>query len=801
MRIAHSTSGPARVKRPLGLRAGIFDGDDSMIRRLRFGRGARASAATPDDPARALHDAEERYRLGARATDDVTWDYDLHTGEVFWNEALTRRFGHAPPGLATPIEWWEQHLHPEDVSRVTKSIEAAIASADDSWSEEYRFRRADGGYADVLDRGYLIRDAEGQGVRMVGAILDLSYRKRAEAALRASEERLRLAQEAGGLGTFEWNIGHAAAEVSDTHCDILGLPRAARITSDQFRSVIHPDDRARIAAHAAATRDGTGPDDIEFRVVRPSDGATRWVWLSSRTYRDAQGRIIRQVGVSEDITDRKLAADRLRESEEMLRLAQEAAGIGSFEWNLSTGDGRASPTAFRIFGIPPSDRINLPALMDVVHAEDRARVGDYLGQATSGLENGVIEHRIIRPSDGELRWLRITGKTLPDAAGSMVRRVGVVEDITERTLAEARLRESEENYRYTVELSPQLAWTADPDGTVELKRPLVEYPALPREGHSADWADDLTHPDDAAYRRREWEHSMRTGQPYDCEFRARRQDGTYHWVRSRGYPRRDAEGRIIKWYGITEDVNAQRLAEQQLQRLQHELSQVARVSAMGTLASTLAHELNQPLTAVANYMAGSKRLLLNHGAEAIPVIAEALDHAARAAVQAGEIVRRLRDLVSRGEVNTQRVELPALVSEACELTFGDMRDRSIELRVDLGPDGVAVLADRIQLQQVLVNLLRNAGEAIENSDTKLVAVSASQAANDQVVVRIEDSGSGVAAQVKRHLFSPFVTTKETGMGVGLSICRSIVEAHGGQLWVEDAPGGGAAFCFTLPRAA
>ncbi|MDO9488311.1 MAG: ATP-binding protein, partial [Sphingomonadaceae bacterium] len=282
---------------------------------------------------------------------------------------------------------------------------------------------------------------------------------------------------------------------------------------------------------------------------------------------------------------------------------------------------------------------------------------------------------------------------------------------------------------------------------------------------------------------------------------ARRRDGSYRWVRSRGYPRHDEAGRVVKWYGITEDVHAQRLAEQQLQRLQHELSQVARVSAMGTLASTLAHELNQPLTAVANYMAGSKRLLLNHGAEAIPVITEALDNAARAAVQAGEIVRRLRDLVSRGEVNTQRVELPALVHEACELTFGDTRDRSIELGLSFDDDAAMVLADRIQIQQVLVNLLRNAGEAIEKSDTKLVTVSSAMAANDQVTIRIEDSGSGVAAQVKRHLFSPFVTTKETGMGVGLSICRSIVEAHGGQLWVEDAPGGGAAFCFTLPRAA
>ncbi len=496
------------------------------------------------DTLRALREAEDRYRLAAKATDDIIWDYELEGDTVYWNEALTHRFGHKPDALATSIAWWEGRLHPDDRARVIGSINKAIRGTSEYWAEEYRFRRADGSYADVLDRGYVIRDGDGRGTRMVGAMLDLSERRHAEAAL----------------------------------------------------------------------------------------------------------------------------------------------------------------------------------------------------------------------------------------------------------------RESEENYRYTVELGPQLMWTADPDGSnLDFKRPFYGFPAFTEPISSEDWIDQLTHPADRAYLRREWQISLRSGRPFDAEFRVRQADGNYRWVRSRSWPRRNEAGDIIRWYGVTEDVHEHKLAQQQLQRLQHELGQVARVSAMGTLASTLAHELNQPLATISNYMAGAKRLLTNHGAETLPVLAEALEGASKAAVQAGEIVRRMRDLVWKGEVKRQPIDLGALIQEICELSLGDLRERAVGLSLEFAPDTRTVLADRIQLQQVFTNLLRNAAEAMENASTRVITISVAPYTETQIVVRIEDTGPGLPPEVKRHLFSPFVSTKAAGMGVGLSICRSIIEAHGGQLWAEDAPSGGAGFCFTLQK--
>jgi two-component system, LuxR family, sensor kinase FixL len=758
-----------------------------------------AGADAPADPLRALREAEERYRLAARATDDVIWDYDIDAGTVRWNEAFGRRFGHRLPDMVTPIVWWEAQIHPDDLARVTRSIGAAIAGRGDSWSEEYRLRRADDGYADVLDRGYLIRDAGGRAFRMVGAILDLSDRKAAELRLRESEARFRHMADHAPVMVWMTEADDNTSYLSQSWYAFTGQTPATGL-GRAWIAALHPDDAKPIGRLFAAKAAAHEAFEIEFR-VRRHDGEWRWVLNSARPRFDDDGAFLGYVGSLIDISERKATEEALRASEERLRLAQEAAGLGSFEWDTATGEGRASELAFRIFGLPCTDRFGRYERAGLIHSDDRRAVDAHLAAAAAGEREGTIELRVIRPSDGELRWLCITGRTLPDSVPPNYRRVGVVEDITERKLSEARLRESEENYRFTVELSPQLPWTADADGSnVELKRELPGFGGVPGPQATGDWTDERTHPDDLAYRRREWAHSLRSGRPYDAQFRIRRDDGEYRWVRSRGYPRRDADGRIVKWYGVTEDVTAQRTAEQQLQRLQAELSQVARISAMGTLAATLAHELNQPLTAVANYMAGSKRLLEKHGAGAEAVIGEALDAASKAAVQAGEIVRRLRDLVSRGEVKKVPVELAGLVQEACELTFGDGRGRSIELSLEFGPQTRHVLADRIQLQQVLVNLLRNAAEAMSESATKLINLSAMPSGDDGVTVRIEDSGPGVSAEVKRHLFSPFVTTKATGMGVGLSICRSIIEAHGGQLWVEDAASGGAAFCFTLQRA-
>jgi two-component system sensor kinase FixL len=253
-----------------------------------------------------------------------------------------------------------------------------------------------------------------------------------------------------------------------------------------------------------------------------------------------------------------------------------------------------------------------------------------------------------------------------------------------------------------------------------------------------------------------------------------------------------------RFIGFIRDLTQREEGERRLHEMQSELLHVSRLSAMGEMASSLAHELNQPLSAVANYLQGSKRLLKNSADARAKIIMEALDKASEQAVRAGQVIHRLRDFVARGETEKRIESIKKLVEEASTLALVAAKVQSIQVSLELDPSIDLVLADRVQVQQVLLNLLRNALEAMQSSERRILIVSTSPAEGDMVAVDVADTGCGISQDVSSRLFQPFVTTKRQGMGVGLSISRTIIQSHGGQITVEPNPGGGTIFRFTLP---
>lgn len=276
---------------------------------------------------------------------------------------------------------------------------------------------------------------------------------------------------------------------------------------------------------------------------------------------------------------------------------------------------------------------------------------------------------------------------------------------------------------------------------------------------------------------------------------ARRRDGSTFPIDLHIGETRIGEERFFT--GFIQDLTERQQAELRLHDLQAQLTHVSRVSAMGTLAAALAHELNQPLTAIANYVETAHDLLEVPSAENVDMVRETLKESAAQSIRAGQIVRRLRDFISRGETERRVESLSRLINEASALALIGAGERGVEVDVKLEQTADQVLVDRIQVQQVILNLTRNAIEAMEDCTTRRLEIRSRREPGDLVRVTIMDSGPGLSAEVSRQLFQPFVSTKAKGMGLGLSICRTIVSSHGGRIWAEPSPLGGTAFHFTL----
>lgn len=282
------------------------------------------------------------------------------------------------------------------------------------------------------------------------------------------------------------------------------------------------------------------------------------------------------------------------------------------------------------------------------------------------------------------------------------------------------------------------------------------------------------------------------------QHKARKKDGTIFPVQASFGATHAAGQRLFTSFYV--DLTDKEKTEAELQTVQLELQHASRVHDVGTLATSLAHELNQPLSAITNYLSAATDMLDDMTSENTALLAEAIQESISESLRAGNIVRRLREFISKGEVRMQALSMADLVNDSKTLGLIDARVKGVEYDFDIRPDTNHVLADKVQIQQVMINLIRNAIEAMEDSPVKKLTVSARTAPGNRVEFIVQDNGPGISPEVRERLFDPFATTKGDGMGLGLPICKTIIEAHGGVLAVDDAPDGGAIFRFSLPKA-
>ncbi len=475
------------------------------------------------------------------------------------------------------------------------------------------------------------------------------------------------------------------------------------------------------------------------------------------------------------------------------------AGVGTWDLDLSRRAVVGSTTAWALLGVSDPQAVGYDAFVSLIDPDERGAVSQALERSVATGAAFDVQCRVRR--DGARHWLRMRGGVAGD--GATRRLSGVVFDIDQQMRVEEALRTREEHFRSILDTVPDAMIVIDEIGTIQFfSRAAVRmFGYAERDAIGRNVSTLMPEPDRSRHDGY-LDRYRTTGERRIIDIgrivRGKRTDGST-------FPMHLSVGEMNSggqryFTGFLRDLTEQQLTQANLQQLQSELVHVSRLSAMGEMASALAHELNQPLAAISNYMKGCRRLLASSPDPNAAKIEVALDKAAEQAIRAGQIIRRLRDFVLRGESERRAESVAKLVEEAGALGLVGAREQGVLLRFDLDPANDLVVADRVQIQQVLVNLLRNAMEAMAASERRELVVSNARLADGMIQIAVADTGPGFAGNVQSNLFQPFFTTKEAGMGVGLSISRTIIEAHGGQMQAETNEAGGATFRFTLPAA-
>ncbi|WP_407158296.1 PAS domain-containing protein [Bradyrhizobium sp. STM 3557] len=437
--------------------------------------------------------------------------------------------------------------------------------------------------------------------------------------------------------------------------------------------------------------------------------------------------------------------------------------------------------------------------IDAVHPDDLEPTVSAWRRAVETGEPYEIESRH-RRSDGVYRWFHVRGFPLRDISGKIVCWCVLQIDIEDRKSAQNAQVASERNLNLIINTIPALVWSARPDGSAEFfNHHYLDYVGLSSE-MVQDWGwTAAVHPDDLSGLANAWQVIMASRQPGEKEARLRRFDGTYRWFLFRANPLRDQDGNVVRWFGLNTDIEDRKKAEEDLRSTQAKLAHIARVMTVGELTASIAHEISQPLSGIVTNASTGLRMLTADPPN-VAGARETVRRTIRDGSRVSDIIGRLRALFNRKAPLTQPIDLNEATREVIALSLDRLRRDRVSLRTELADSLPLVRGDRIQLQQVILNLVQNALDAMSMVDgrARALIIKTELDQSDRVRLSVIDSGPGLDPAVAERLFDPFFTTKEEGMGIGLSVSRSIIDNHHGHLWAAPNDGPGATFSFSIP---
>ncbi|MEB2848064.1 PAS domain-containing protein [Endobacterium cereale] len=735
----------------------------------------------------------------------------------FVNPAATEFIGLTPDEMKkrmkeTDTAWWTPFIHPDDRERSLQLWRRSLKTGE-PLVDEQRVRRFDGTYRWFRDSAIASRDANGNITGWYGTTVDITDQKNAEAALKASEQQLRELIDTVPALIWQASPDGKTAYVNKQLIEWFGLP-SGDLNGEALDSVlmdaVYPEERESVQSAVKQSFALRKPFTLKYR-HRRYDGTYRWTNARVQPLVDQEGAIVQWYGVFLDINDEIHALNSLGRSEKETRLIVDT--VPSLIW-LMTVEGLPYYFNKRMVdwtGIEPEEDASgsgsvssRQTYAELIHPDDKERIATEFQNAFNSGAAIRTKGRLLR-KDGQFRWLDSRVEPLRDEAGTIIRWYGVSIDIEDEVKAQTALRESERYLQHMIDTVPVGIVLSNNDAQpVYVNKRLNDNNGVhvDHDDRSVDMRispsiRDLVHPDDKEAVESRWATAQRKGNSFAMRYRQRRADGVYRWIEDRSEPFKDDDGNILQWYGVNLDVDDEVKAQAALRLADERLARASRMVSLSELSISIAHDLNQPLQSVASNVTAFKNWL-NAKPPNYERASKTAEWIIRDVEVAAEVVRRIRAIFSQTEHRRDAISLLGVIEEVRGALADKLIAAKIKLQVDVAQGIPDAFADRVQIEQVILNLIKNSIEAFDGTHTRerLIQIAIRMVGGDTVDISVRDNGPGIE-DVDRA-FEAFYTTKSDGLGIGLAICRSIIEAHGGQLSATSRKKGGTVVSFRLP---